>query len=166
VSGPTRLSQLTEQLGNFVGVLTVFVVLGPLIVGGIYLFLLYLIPAGGTAAPNSSGLSVALMAGAWICYLSFWLPATILGLAVGLGRAFLPSFGYNHVALVAVVMGALILWRPSSFLLVLPWDLALFDRIIGPHKSFVQNFAAGGVVMLLCLISTLICWSIVRPRHG
>jgi hypothetical protein len=152
VSRTLRLgARRPAPIGRLIGIVLVFVLLGPLI--GSAVFALATAMYGfGWKVDAYDALFITLFTwlfGAPMAYAIGVLPAVAAGLIVGIRQSFFGPANLLFAVLTGLVVGAL-------FLLV-RWVLD------APGKTYAPTFVP--IALASCLLPTIVCWAIVRRWH-
>jgi hypothetical protein len=139
---------ILARIGRVLGIMLIFVVVGPPIGGIVFMMTTALI--GFVEKADLSGLTwIALLAviyAAPLSYLIGTLPAAAAGLLVGLWQAFVGPVTWLHALAAGLVVGLAV--------------IVLTGQRLGADGNVSMP-----VILITCLVPTLVCWLIVRGWH-
>jgi hypothetical protein len=142
---------LAARIGRVLAIMVVFAAIGPLV--GAAVLVAVLTGMGMRDAVDESQLHVFTLVGfLYAMPLSYWLgtaPAAAAGLAIGIRQAFFGRATWPMALAVGLIVGVVMLGRSGAL-----------PARAGDAVDSLSEFSA--VIVLACLISTLVCWTLVR----
>jgi hypothetical protein len=152
VSAPTGPSA-AGRIARLLATVLVFVVLGPPLGAVIWIGILAALsmpPQMNAADPSFTWFTLlGLIYAVPVSYFFGAGPATLAGLVIGLAQSFVGRAGWPLGLGTGLVVGVVVLERSGEG--TLPAT---------PDQSAFPEFSA--IMILACLVSTLLCWSLVR----